>query len=117
MWLPFVSQVCMADRGGPKRHMQYIWTSQMNARLFCGDPDSKQHFSELVHVAAVRTERWQDSRVYALFKNEWGMSAVCVYRVKDFHNIFTNSPFKGGSTGGQVNRPRAVREVKGKKKP
>ncbi|KAM7014896.1 semaphorin-7A [Tautogolabrus adspersus] len=106
MWLPFVSQVCMADRGGPKKHLQYIWTSQMNARLFCGDPDSKQHFSELVHVAAVDAERWQDSRVYALFQNEWGMSAVCVYSVQDFHNIFTSSPFKGESTGSQVNRPR-----------
>nr|XP_020514341.1 semaphorin-7A-like [Labrus bergylta] len=107
MWLPFVSQVCMSDRGGPKKHMQYIWTSQMNARLYCGDPDSKQHFSELVHVAAVHAEHWQDSRVYALFQNEWGMSAVCVYRVKDFHNIFTNSPFKGGSAGSQVDRRRA----------
>ncbi|XP_041644355.1 semaphorin-7A-like [Cheilinus undulatus] len=104
MWLPFVTQVCMADKGGPKKHMQFSWTSQMNARLFCGDPASKQHYSELVHVAAVHEERWQDTRVYALFRNEWGMSAVCVYTIKNFHDVFANSPFKGGSS--HSSRPR-----------
>ncbi|XP_076600205.1 semaphorin-7A [Chaetodon auriga] len=95
MWLPFVTQVCMADLGGPKNTLQYTWTSQMNARLFCGDPDSKQHFSELVDVATVHADRWQDTTVYALFRNEWGMSAVCVYTIQDIDHVFKTSPFKG----------------------
>ncbi|KAM4592356.1 semaphorin-7A [Odontesthes bonariensis] len=103
MWLPFVSQVCMTDIGGPKNYMQFGWTSQMNTRLFCGDRESKQHFSELVNVATLHAEQWQNTKVYALFRNEWGMSAVCVYTIGDIHNIFTSSPFKGGE---EMNRTR-----------
>ncbi|XP_067451742.1 semaphorin-7A-like [Thunnus thynnus] len=105
-WLPFVTQVCMADIGGPKNNLQFSWTSQMNARLFCGDPDSRQHFSELVDVATVHADRWQDTRVYALFRNEWGMSAVCLYKIQDIDNVFTNSAFKGHRTVGHKVRPR-----------
>ncbi|XP_044060115.1 semaphorin-7A-like [Siniperca chuatsi] len=106
MWLPFVTQICMADTGGPKNLLQFSWTSQMNARLFCGDPASRQHFSELVDVATVHADQWQDTRVYALFTNEWGMSAVCVYTIRDIDNIFTTSPFKGYSTVDSGKRPR-----------
>ncbi|XP_008275861.1 semaphorin-7A [Stegastes partitus] len=106
MWLPFVTQVCMADVGGPKNNLQFSWTSQMHARLFCGDPDSKQHFSELVDTAIVHADRWQDSKVYALFRNEWGMSAVCVYKVQDIDNVFTTSLFKGFTPDNQIVRPR-----------
>ncbi|XP_071753447.2 semaphorin-7A [Centroberyx gerrardi] len=105
MWLPFVAQVCMADHGGPKHYLQFVWTSQLNARLFCGDQDSRQYYSELVDVAALHADQWQDTRVYALFRNEWGMSAVCVYTIKDIDNIFTQSTFKGHSTG-IPNEPR-----------
>ncbi|XP_059201444.1 semaphorin-7A [Centropristis striata] len=93
MWLPFVTRVCMRDRGGPKNNMQLTWTSQLNARLFCGD--SKGYFSELVDVATVEAGQWQDTQVYALFRNEWGMSAVCVYKLGDIEKVFINSPFKG----------------------
>ncbi|TKS69755.1 Semaphorin-7A CDw108 JMH blood group antigen [Collichthys lucidus] len=86
-----------ADVGGPKNTLQFFWTSQMNARLFCGDPERKQHFSELVDVATVHAEQWQDTRIYALFRNEWGMSAVCVYKIQDIDYIFKTSPFKGES--------------------
>ncbi|XP_074522888.1 semaphorin-7A [Halichoeres trimaculatus] len=106
MWIPLVTQVCMADIGGPKKHMQFSWTSQMNARLFCGDPDRKQFFSELVHVATVEADRWQDTRVYGLFRNEWGMSAICVYTIGDIDNVFKNSPLRGESAGSQRNRHR-----------
>uniref|UniRef100_A0A8D3CD99 Sema domain-containing protein n=1 Tax=Scophthalmus maximus TaxID=52904 RepID=A0A8D3CD99_SCOMX len=95
MWLPFVTQACMADIGGPKNILQLRWTSQMNARLFCGDPDAGQQFSELVDVSVVHADQWQDTRVYGLFRNEWGMSAVCVYTIHDIDDIFTTSPFKG----------------------
>ncbi|XP_023187507.1 semaphorin-7A-like [Xiphophorus maculatus] len=93
MWLPFVSQVCMADMGGPKNKLQFSWTSLMNARLYCGNPDNKQHFSELVDVATVNSDHWQDTRVYALFRNEWGMSAVCIYTIGDIEKVFRRSPF------------------------
>uniref|UniRef100_A0A3P8SG89 Sema domain-containing protein n=1 Tax=Amphiprion percula TaxID=161767 RepID=A0A3P8SG89_AMPPE len=103
MWMPFVTQVCMADIGGPKNNLQFSWTSQMHAKLFCGDSDSKQHFSELVDSAIVHADRWQDTRVYALFRNEWGMSAVCVYTIQDIDTVFRTSPF---APDNQMNRPR-----------
>uniref|UniRef100_A0A3Q2W0K0 Semaphorin-7A-like n=1 Tax=Haplochromis burtoni TaxID=8153 RepID=A0A3Q2W0K0_HAPBU len=105
MWLPFVTRVCMADVGGPKNNLQFTWTSQMNARLFCGDRNRKQHFSELVDVSTVDADRWQDRKIYALFRNEWGMSAVCVYTIEDINKIFENSPFNG-YTKDQMDRPR-----------
>ncbi|XP_061670717.1 semaphorin-7A isoform X2 [Syngnathoides biaculeatus] len=103
-WLPFVSQFCLADMGGPKNNLQFTWTSQMSARLFCGDPESKKHFFEMVDIVSVDADRWQDTRIYALFRNEWNMSAVCVYSVQDIHDVFSNSPFKGSEN--QVDRPR-----------
>nr|XP_020472823.1 semaphorin-7A-like [Monopterus albus] len=106
MWLPFVTQVCMADIGGPKNQLQFKWTSQMYTRLFCGDTKSKQHFSELVDVATVHADRWQDTRVYALFRNEWGMSAVCVYIIQDIDHVFTTSPLKSDGTDKTKKRPR-----------
>lgn len=51
--------------------LQFTWTSQLYVRLFCGDANNKQHFSELVDVATVHAEQRQDTRVYALFRNEW----------------------------------------------
>uniref|UniRef100_A0A1A7XE62 Semaphorin 7A, GPI membrane anchor (John Milton Hagen blood group) n=2 Tax=Iconisemion striatum TaxID=60296 RepID=A0A1A7XE62_9TELE len=93
MWLPYVSQVCTADFGGPKNKLQFSWTSQMYARLFCGDPNTKQDFTELVDVATVHGDQ-QDTKIYALFRNEWGMSAVCVYSVQDLRDFFMSSAFK-----------------------
>ncbi|KAF3686895.1 Semaphorin-7A Semaphorin-K1 [Channa argus] len=106
MWIPFVSRVCMADVGGPKNTLQFSWTSQMNARLFCGDSQKKQHFSELVDVAYLHAEQWQNTRVYGLFRNEWGMSAVCEYTLQDIDYIFRKSPFKDESAGNTNIRPR-----------
>ncbi|CAK6984248.1 semaphorin-7A [Scomber scombrus] len=106
MWLPYVTQVCMKDNGGPKNNLQFIWTSQMNARLYCGDPENRQYFSELIDVATIHADRWQDTRVYALFRNEWGMSAVCVYTIEEIDVVFTHSSFKGSSSVNQNSRPR-----------
>ncbi|XP_030614097.1 semaphorin-7A-like isoform X2 [Archocentrus centrarchus] len=105
LWLPFVTQVCMTDVGGSKNNLQFIWTSQMSARLFCGDPERGQYYSELVDVATVHAERWQDTKIYALFRNEWGMSAVCVYTIEDISKIFTNSTFKNHARD-QLDVPR-----------
>lgn len=43
----------------------------MAARLFCGDPASGQYFPQLVDAATVYAQRWADTTVYALFRNEW----------------------------------------------
>ncbi|XP_069546447.1 semaphorin-7A-like [Brachyistius frenatus] len=110
MWIPFVSRVCMSDVGGPKNSLQFLWTSQINARLFCGNTDRRYHFSELVDVATVHADNWQDTKIYGLFINEWGMSAVCVYTVRDISNIFATSPFKVSSPDIPTDRPRTCVE-------
>uniref|UniRef100_A0A3B3Z8Q8 Sema domain-containing protein n=1 Tax=Periophthalmus magnuspinnatus TaxID=409849 RepID=A0A3B3Z8Q8_9GOBI len=106
MWKSFVTQICVTDNGGPKNNLQSTWTSQLNARLFCGDKDQKQHFSELVDIATVEADHWQDTRVYGLFRNEWGMSAVCVYTIQDINHVFKTSPFKNSEM--QPDRSRTV---------
>ncbi|XP_037549952.1 semaphorin-7A-like [Nematolebias whitei] len=106
MWLSYVSQVCMSDTGGSKSTLQFSWTSLMNTRLFCGNPNTKQDFSELVDVATVHSDRWEETKVYALFRNEWGMSAVCVYTIGDIDNVFTTSPFKGSFTYDDIDKRR-----------
>ncbi|XP_077477575.1 semaphorin-7A-like isoform X1 [Stigmatopora argus] len=103
-WLPYISQFCVVDMGGPKNNMQFTWTSQMSAKLFCGDPASKKNFLEMVDITTVQAEQWQDTLVYALFRNEWNMSAVCVYSIKDIQDVFTNSSFRGSDPQG--GRPR-----------
>ncbi|XP_046898291.1 semaphorin-7A-like [Hypomesus transpacificus] len=95
LWIPRVAQICMADVGGPKGILQYSWTSQLRARLWCGDQTSKQYFSQLVDTATLKAERWQDTRIYGLFRNTWGVSAVCVYTMKDIDSVFKASNFKG----------------------
>ncbi|CAL8382999.1 unnamed protein product [Arctogadus glacialis] len=105
MWLPFVAQVCMADTGGPKTKLQYQWTTQLKARLFCGDKASKQHFPELVGVAFYHQK--DGDRVYGLFRNEWNMSAVCVFSVGAIRNVFETSSFKGIKVEPPVPRPGA----------
>ncbi|XP_072321786.1 semaphorin-7A-like [Eucyclogobius newberryi] len=106
MWKVFVTQICLNDTGGPKMYLQFTWTSQFNARLFCGDKRQKQHFSELLDVVTVEAEQWQDTRVYGLFKNKWGMRAVCVYTIQDIDRVFKTSPFKDSDPDSQLDRPR-----------
>ncbi|KAJ7986075.1 hypothetical protein DPEC_G00347040 [Dallia pectoralis] len=95
LWVPRVAQVCVADRGGPKNILQMKWTSMLNSRLYCGDPDRKLYFTDLVEVTTVVADRWQDTRIYTLFKDAWGTRAICVYRVEDIDHVFTTSKFKG----------------------
>uniref|UniRef100_A0AAY4B468 Uncharacterized protein n=2 Tax=Denticeps clupeoides TaxID=299321 RepID=A0AAY4B468_9TELE len=103
LWIPCVSQVCESDLGGRKDHMQYSWTSQLKARLFCGDCEKKLHFTELLDVALLETE--EQTRVYGLFKNGWEMRAVCVYTMDDIDRVFTSSAVKGQSGPKPVERP------------
>lgn len=104
MWKPYVTQICMTDIGGPKNNLQFTWTSQLNARLFCGDIEQKQHFSELLDITTVQADHWQETRVYGLFQNEWGMRAVCVYKIQDIDDLFKTSSFKNSTN--QPERPR-----------
>lgn len=60
-----------SDKGGSKQMLQLKWTSLLRARLFCGEAKSKLYFSELVDVAIVEDKLWGDTKVYALFRNEW----------------------------------------------
>lgn len=85
-WIPRVSQSCMNDRGGPKAHLQNSWTSMIYARLFCG-----AGFGQLIDVATLETD--DDIKIYALFRNIWNMSAVCVYSMTEISSIFTSSDF------------------------
>ncbi|XP_051726102.1 semaphorin-7A-like isoform X2 [Ctenopharyngodon idella] len=87
-WIPRVSQSCMNDRGGRKGHLQNSWTSMIYARLFCG---SGYEFSQLIDVATLETDN--DIKIYALFRNYWNMSAVCVYNMTKISAIFNSSQF------------------------
>ncbi|KAG7467978.1 hypothetical protein MATL_G00137990 [Megalops atlanticus] len=95
IWTSWVTQVCAADVGGTKSILQKSWTSRLSARLSCGIPEKRMYFNRLVDVAVLKAERWNDSMVYALFNNSWGMSAVCVYTMGDIDRIFTTSKFRG----------------------
>ncbi|XP_067246774.1 semaphorin-7A [Chanodichthys erythropterus] len=87
-WIPRVSQSCMNDRGGRKGHLQNSWTSMIYARLFCG---RGYEFSQLIDVATLEMD--DDIKIYALFRNYWNMSAVCVYSMAKISTIFSSSPF------------------------
>ncbi|XP_016424799.1 semaphorin-7A-like isoform X2 [Sinocyclocheilus rhinocerous] len=87
-WIPRVSQSCMNDRGGSKSHLQSSWTSMIFTRLFCG---RGYEFTQMIDVATLETDG--DTKIYALFRNYWNMSAVCVYNTTGISTIFTSSQF------------------------
>ncbi|KAI4904389.1 hypothetical protein NFI96_016779 [Prochilodus magdalenae] len=102
-WIPRVSQYCMADTGGSKNQLQYRWTSMLTTRLFCGNKKKRQTFTELLDVAQLDPKNWDSTMIYALFKNDYNMSAVCVYNMSEIIRIFASSKFKtppeSGSSG------------------
>ncbi|XP_056333981.1 semaphorin-7A [Danio aesculapii] len=77
----------MNDRGGPKGQLQSSWTSMIYARLECG----KRDFTQLIDVATIQTAN--NTKIYALFRNYWNMSAVCVYNMTEISTIFNSSEF------------------------
>ncbi|XP_073706357.1 semaphorin-7A-like [Garra rufa] len=87
-WIPRVSQSCMNDKGGSKSYLQSSWTSMIYTRLFCG---RGYEFTQMIDVATLETEH--DTKIYALFRNYWNMSAVCVYNMTKISTIFTSSQF------------------------
>ncbi|KAL1257251.1 hypothetical protein QQF64_012796 [Cirrhinus molitorella] len=87
-WIPRVSQSCMNDKGGSKNNLQNSWTSMIYARLFCG---REYEFTQMIDVATLETDN--DTKIYALFRNYWNMSAVCVYDMNEISTVFTSSQF------------------------
>ncbi|XP_036440643.1 semaphorin-7A-like isoform X2 [Colossoma macropomum] len=94
LWIPRVSQYCMSDTGGRKNQLQYRWTSMLTARLFCGDKKRRVTFTELLDVAVLEAENWDNTMIYALFKNHYNISAVCVYKMSTITRIFKSSIFR-----------------------
>ncbi|XP_072551672.1 semaphorin-7A [Salminus brasiliensis] len=92
LWIPRVSQYCMADKGGTKNQLQYRWTSMLTARLFCGNKIKKMTFTELLDVSVLETS--SNTMIYALFKNEYGIRAVCVYTMSEITRVFTSAKFR-----------------------
>ncbi|XP_065113962.1 semaphorin-7A-like [Paramisgurnus dabryanus] len=87
LWIPRVSQICMNDKGGSKDVLQFSWTSMIYTRLSCGAVELS--FTQLIDVATVDN----DTKIYALFRNIWNMSAVCVYNMTEISRIFSSSEF------------------------
>ncbi|XP_076851130.1 semaphorin-7A isoform X2 [Brachyhypopomus gauderio] len=93
LWIPKVSQFCMADEGGVKNQLQSRWTSMLTARLFCGDEGKRISFTQLLDVAVLEAEDWDRSLIYALFRNDYNLSAICVYEMANISHTFRSSTF------------------------
>ncbi|KAG7333479.1 hypothetical protein KOW79_003614 [Hemibagrus wyckioides] len=93
LWIPRVSQICMSDLGGTKTVLQSRWTSMLTARLFCGD-EKKLSYTELLDVAVLEAAEWENTMIYALFKNAYNFRAVCVYKMSDIVRVFSSNKFK-----------------------
>ncbi|KAK3548618.1 hypothetical protein QTP70_015561 [Hemibagrus guttatus] len=89
LWIPRVSQICMADLGGPKMVLQFRWTSMLTARLFCGDEKKLLSYTELLDIAVLEAAEWENTTIYALFKNTYDFRAVCVYKMSDIVRVFS----------------------------
>ncbi|TSK38396.1 Semaphorin-7A [Bagarius yarrelli] len=94
LWIPRVSQICMADLGGSKAILQFRWTSMLTARLFCGDEKKRTTYSEFLDVAVLEAPDWENTTIYGLFKNAYNLSALCVYRMSDIIRVFESNSFK-----------------------
>ncbi|XP_067161582.1 semaphorin-7A isoform X3 [Apteryx mantelli] len=90
-----VAQLCKEDKGGTSSLSASKWTTFLKASLICVDPVTKGNFNWLQDVFFVPSSNWRDSKVYGLFTNTWGSSAVCVYSFGDIDNVFRTSKLKG----------------------
>ncbi|XP_050759536.1 semaphorin-7A isoform X1 [Gymnogyps californianus] len=90
-----VAQLCKEDKGGTSSLSASKWTTFLKASLICVDPVTKGNFNWLQDVFFVPASNWRHSKVYGLFTNTWGSSAVCVYSFGDIDNVFQTSRLKG----------------------
>ncbi|KAI5623751.1 semaphorin-7A-like, partial [Silurus asotus] len=105
VWIPLVSQICLADRGGNKALLQNRWTSMLTARLFCGDENNHLSYTELLDVAVLEDTEWQNTTIYTLFKNEYNLRAVCVYKMSDILHVFRSNEFTSATDPFSSPRP------------
>uniref|UniRef100_A0A8C3RM96 Semaphorin 7A (John Milton Hagen blood group) n=1 Tax=Chelydra serpentina TaxID=8475 RepID=A0A8C3RM96_CHESE len=90
-----VAQLCKGDKGGTSSLSASKWTTFLKATLVCVDPATKGNFDLLQDVFIVQSEKnWRETRVYGLFSNSWGYSAVCVYTIGDIDTVFRTSKLK-----------------------
>ncbi|XP_030042863.1 semaphorin-7A [Microcaecilia unicolor] len=92
-----VAQLCKGDGGGEGSVVATMWTTFLKARLVCAYESQKRLFNMLHDVFIVKSENWTESRVYGIFSNPWGFTAVCVYSIGDIDRIFRTSNLKGNS--------------------
>uniref|UniRef100_A0A8D2NBU4 Sema domain-containing protein n=1 Tax=Zonotrichia albicollis TaxID=44394 RepID=A0A8D2NBU4_ZONAL len=104
-----VAQLCK-DRGGTSSLSASKWTTFLKATLICVDPVTKGNFNWLQDVFFVPAGDWRHSKVYGLFTNTWGSSAVCVYSFGDIDNVFRTSRLKGYNGPTPEVKPGQVRE-------
>uniref|UniRef100_A0A8B9TNW0 Semaphorin 7A (JohnMiltonHagen blood group) n=1 Tax=Anas platyrhynchos TaxID=8839 RepID=A0A8B9TNW0_ANAPL len=90
-----VAQLCKEDKGGTSSLSASKWTTFLKASLICVDPATKGNFNWLQDVFFVPASNWRESKVYGLFTNTWGSSAVCVYSFGDIDDVFRTSKLKG----------------------
>ncbi|XP_037767334.1 semaphorin-7A [Chelonia mydas] len=91
-----VAQLCKGDKGGTSSLSASKWTTFLKATLVCVNPATKGNFDLLQDVFIVPSDKnWRETRVYGLFSNSWGYSAVCVYTIGDIDTVFRTSKLKG----------------------
>uniref|UniRef100_A0A8D0GV17 Semaphorin 7A (JohnMiltonHagen blood group) n=1 Tax=Sphenodon punctatus TaxID=8508 RepID=A0A8D0GV17_SPHPU len=91
-----VAQLCKGDRGGVGSLSAAKWTTFLKATLVCTDPATNRNFNWLQDVFVVHSNtNWQETKIYGLFSNPWGYSAVCIYSIGNIDKVFRTSPLKG----------------------
>ncbi|XP_026540343.1 semaphorin-7A [Notechis scutatus] len=89
-----VAQVCKGDKGGNGSFSAAKWTTLLKLMLVCVDSATNRNFDWLQDIFIVESDQWFQTKIYGLFLNEWGYSAVCVYSVSDISERFRMSPLK-----------------------
>ncbi|XP_036931417.1 semaphorin-4A [Acanthopagrus latus] len=90
-----VAQVCKDDVGG-QRTLQKKWTSFAKAPLICQSP-KQLPFNVLQDVFTLQPAEGSgatDTLFYGVFTSQWSTgpeSAVCVFKLQDVRNVFTQS--------------------------
>ncbi|XP_007430162.1 semaphorin-7A [Python bivittatus] len=92
-----VAQLCKGDKGGSGSFSAAKWTTLLKATLLCVDSATNRHFDWLQDVFIVESDQWSQTKIYGLFSNEWGYSAVCGYSVGNISEHFRTSPLKNYS--------------------
>uniref|UniRef100_A0ACB8E581 Uncharacterized protein n=1 Tax=Sphaerodactylus townsendi TaxID=933632 RepID=A0ACB8E581_9SAUR len=104
-----VAQLCTGDAGSTGAISSSKWSTFLKSTMHCFDRKTDRHFHLIQDAIVVHSEDWAETKIYGLFSNEWGYSAVCVYSVGDITKIFETSPLLGFTGGFSDLRPGQVR--------